>query len=557
MKVTGKYFFIAFVFCAGFSLAQNENSKWYFGFGAALDFMTTPPTPLNNSAMNTLEGCASIADAAGNLLFYTDGITVYNASHSQMVNGTGLNGNFSSAQSAIIVRQPGTSTIYYIFTMGSNGGMGLCYSVVDMSLAAGMGSVTVKNVNLNSGVSCERLSATKHTNGADYWIMTHERSTPNHKAYLLTALGVNLTPVVSSIGDSPTGIGSIKFSPNGQKLAEVFYTALVGNAMVLYDFNKTTGVVSNSLAFAGGSTYGCEFSPDGAKLYASNPFGSIMQWDLSAGSNTAILASVYTVTNGIISYAMQSAPNGKIYLTNGNSTSLHVINNPNVVGVGCNFVALGQPVGVINIHSNNMSSFGTGLPAMFATPCLTFTTGVGNITTCYGSNMGSASILAVAGNSGTLSYTWSNGTNTFTTQGISNVPVGLWTVIVSDATNCSTSSIVTITQPLPITVTLTSSSPSVCAGGGVVLTATTSGGTGSSYTYSWSNGATFSLAVGSQTAQGVHIFTAVATDSNNCTGSNTIALNFLPNPTLNISTNQTLCTNQSTTLTASGAITYT
>ncbi|MBX3165181.1 MAG: gliding motility-associated C-terminal domain-containing protein [Bacteroidetes bacterium] len=548
-KHTHKYFFIAFIFCVGFSFAQNENTKWYFGWGCALDFMTNPPTPLNNSAMGTQEGCASIADATGNLLFYTDGITVYNAAHTAMANGTGLNGNSTSSQSAIIVRQPGSSTIYYIFTMGW-GGVGLYYSVVDMSLAAGMGSVTVKNVNLNSGASCERLSATKHTNGADYWIMTREAGTNNCKAYLLTSGGVNLTPVISSIGPTPGSIGCIKFSPDGQKFAD----AMSGIGVMLYDFNKTTGVLSNSLALGGGTKYGCEFSPDGTKLYAAGSGNGIIQWDLSAGSNMAIVSSVYTVTNSVTGapWGMQLAPNGKIYITAYLTTSLHVINNPNVAGAGCNFVALGQAVGL----QSGSSHVGLGLPAMFVNPCLTFTTGVGNITTCYGSNMGSAAVLAVAGNSGTPTYTWSNGINTYYTQGISSVAAGAWSVTVAD-TLCTTSEVVTITQPLPVTVTLTSSSPSICAGGGVLLTATASGGAGSSFTYSWSNGINFSVTIGSQALAGTHVYTAVATDANNCTGSNTISVLYQPNPPLTALPNQTICAGQSATLSTTGATGYT
>jgi hypothetical protein len=59
-------------------LSQNQNKKWFFGALAGLDFMTTPPTILTGG-MNTIEGCASIADAAGNTLFYTDGANVYNS----------------------------------------------------------------------------------------------------------------------------------------------------------------------------------------------------------------------------------------------------------------------------------------------------------------------------------------------------------------------------------------------------------------------------------------------------------------------------------------------
>ena len=56
--------------------AQGEANIWYFGNNAGLDFNTNPPTPLTNGALNTSEGCASVADKNGALVFYTDGITV-------------------------------------------------------------------------------------------------------------------------------------------------------------------------------------------------------------------------------------------------------------------------------------------------------------------------------------------------------------------------------------------------------------------------------------------------------------------------------------------------
>lgn len=131
-KIIYTSFFIVFIFCG---YAQNENTKWYFGNHAALDFMTNPPTILNNSAMNQFASSASIADTAGNLLFYTDGVTVWNKQHTIMANGTGLFGNTASAQSALIIKQPGNTNLYYIFTkdivIGQLYTKGLNYSIVD------------------------------------------------------------------------------------------------------------------------------------------------------------------------------------------------------------------------------------------------------------------------------------------------------------------------------------------------------------------------------------------------------------------------------------------
>src|SRR4051812_2901458 len=130
------------------AIAQNEAVNWYFGDNAGLNFSTTPPTVLTNGALVTSEGCASISGPSGNLLFYTDGSTVWNASHVPMANGTGLLGDASSTQAALIVRQPGSTILYHIFTLGSGGTSTLSFSTVDMSLASGSGSVIVKNVLL-------------------------------------------------------------------------------------------------------------------------------------------------------------------------------------------------------------------------------------------------------------------------------------------------------------------------------------------------------------------------------------------------------------------------
>src|SRR5436190_8691 len=98
---------------------QNEHRFWFFGNKAGLDFITSPPATLTTGSINTVEGCATISDAAGNLLFYTDGITIWDQAHNIMGNGTGLTGNTSSSQSAIIVKQPGNTNLFYVFSQGS------------------------------------------------------------------------------------------------------------------------------------------------------------------------------------------------------------------------------------------------------------------------------------------------------------------------------------------------------------------------------------------------------------------------------------------------------
>ena len=112
---TGFYTSYAF---GGSTVNNNgrEGNIWYFGQYAGLDFNTGTPIAITDGQLNTLEGCASIADNNGDLLFYTDGMTVYDRNHSIMSNGTGLLGNSSSSQSGIIVKKPGSLATYYIFT---------------------------------------------------------------------------------------------------------------------------------------------------------------------------------------------------------------------------------------------------------------------------------------------------------------------------------------------------------------------------------------------------------------------------------------------------------
>ena len=76
-----------FLFTITQSIAQREANIWYFGANAGLDFNSGAPVPLTNGQVNTAEGCSAISDSAGNLLFYTDGLWVYNRNHTSMPNG--------------------------------------------------------------------------------------------------------------------------------------------------------------------------------------------------------------------------------------------------------------------------------------------------------------------------------------------------------------------------------------------------------------------------------------------------------------------------------------
>lgn len=324
-----------------FAFAQGEANIWYFGDKAGLDFNSGSPVVLTDGQMTAYSGCASISNQSGQLLFYSNGMTVWNKNHQVMSNGTGLLGNFA-AQSATIVPKPGSSTLYYLFTMDTSAGIdGFRYSVIDMSLAGGLGAVTDKNILIYTP-SCEKVAVIKHANGNDYWVVIHGFNNNTFQSYLLSAAGLSATSVNTNIGFTTgpaitNGIGQMKISPDGSRLAISHY----GSAEIiqLFDFNNATGVVSNPIDLDSTpySSYGVEFSPNSKILYTSQYLGNyINQYDLTAANIVA--SKVLLRLNSLPCRGMQIGPDGKIYLSIVQERYLGVINKPNLVGLACDFV---------------------------------------------------------------------------------------------------------------------------------------------------------------------------------------------------------------------------
>ena len=369
MKKIKSILFLLILFSASIHFSQNEFSKWYFGQFAGLDFSTSPPTILTNGGTSS-NGGATICDNTGNLLFYSNGgNAIFNNTHSVMANGNGLAG-IAGTQPLVAVKQPGNNTLYYVFTLDQGGGInGAKYSIVDMALAAGLGSVTIKNATLYTP-SCEKQVAVRHCNGRDVWIVSHEYNSNKFRSYLLTSIGLNPTPVITAIGETPgqgnsnnslmSTAGDMKITPDGKKLALAVYGASVPSTLglggfQLFDFDASTGVISNSLILlnapnAIGSPFSVEFSSDGTKLYGvgqpslNNIPAILYQWDICSQFTTAIIASQYSLNlgAGFVFGALQRAINNKIYMAVGGTQNLHVINNPNASGVAMGFTLNGQ-----------------------------------------------------------------------------------------------------------------------------------------------------------------------------------------------------------------------
>jgi gliding motility-associated-like protein len=355
---------------------QLQNNNWIFGYGAKVNFSGPIPVGSSIAAINSNESTASVSDpATGQLLFYTDGRKVWNANNQVMPNGANLLGGLdnSCTQGALIVPFPEDEQRYYLFTLEELEALtsfpvvdnGLRYSVVDMSLNGGLGEVQVatRNTQLATDLT-EKLIVVRSSEIQGFWVIAHKKNANEFLAWKIDACGVAAQPVVSTVGSIfasvPIGAteawsGAMDASPDGNRIGMPVDWS---DRIEFFDFNKTTGLVSNPLTVnvTDDSTpgflrkYGACFSPDGSKFYYTN-FNSVYQLNLSTYTSAAIASSntfIYSPVlepNGYPSAQIEQAPNNKLYVAIGNAGRLDEISNPNALGLGCayasNAVSLG------------------------------------------------------------------------------------------------------------------------------------------------------------------------------------------------------------------------
>lgn len=343
---------------------QGQYLNWMTLSGKRINFGVDPPVVQNVTSspfFHTNEGYSCISDMQGREVIYCNGQRVWGRDHQMMPNGDGLLGGVSSLQGSIIVPNPSMNGLYYVFTTDHGGGTVephnngvLAYSVVDLSLNNGNGDVVAgaKNIILRTPVS-ERLTAIRHSNGHDIWVLAHEFDSDAFLAYLITDDGLNETPVVSNVGianmnvggEGNEAIGYMKPSPMGDKVA---YTCPFGKYTEVLKFDATTGVLSDPIELwqpQDKGYFGLEFSPDGTNLYVSEfryavdiPY--IWQFELDTHDATAINSSRTPIGgpwqhNGNCSLTL--GPDDRIHVGVAGITGMHVIHFPNEEGAACGF----------------------------------------------------------------------------------------------------------------------------------------------------------------------------------------------------------------------------
>jgi len=382
-----RYLIFLFLIKTALAFSQKESANWYFGEFAGLTFNSGSPVALVDGKLNTNEGCATISDPNGNLLFYTDGVTVWDRRHQVMPNGQGLLGHSSSTESALIIPKPGSKSRFYIFTIDQPSYYlkdipqinGVNYCEVDLALNGGFGDVVagvwnkhlitydVNDATESKYKSTEKITAVTHSDGSSIWVITYFMD--RFYSFLVDFNGVNETPVISTVqqmirpvlndeGANVSAIGYLKVSPNGKKIAIAHSSTTVGSPrtgrkksgkVLLYNFNNSTGTVSNQIELLQGAyPYGVEFSPNSKLLYVTNNFfnesdvlitGDLFQYNLESSNIQGSRQTISSSQN--VAGALQLAIDGRIYRAGykvlATGLDISVIKDPNNIGTACNY----------------------------------------------------------------------------------------------------------------------------------------------------------------------------------------------------------------------------
>ncbi|MBL7711735.1 MAG: hypothetical protein JNL13_04700 [Chitinophagaceae bacterium] len=311
MKRTSLLFYLLMLLVTLPAGAQKENNIWAFSDSLGLDFNSGNPV-LIPTRITARESCASVCDASGALLFYSNGLKVFDKTHTVMPNGNGIDGAAlsSATQGVAISPVPEEPGKYFLFTLDQiewPGGTGaLHYSLIDMSLNGGKGDIVpgFKNRLLAKDMS-EKMVLASSCKGN--WLITHDMNKPVFYAWPLRSSSVALSPVVSvTPGLSGTRyiMGEMKMSTDYRNL----YMVNMAGYIEGFDFNLRTGIVDGYKNIdTASNAYSIELSADNKKVYVAD-FSRIIQYDLALLPDLAAVRASKNVIAGGPYISMRRGP---------------------------------------------------------------------------------------------------------------------------------------------------------------------------------------------------------------------------------------------------------
>lgn len=365
------YLWLLFLIAPTILSAQQDLSfsNWHFGCNAGLSFREDG-IKLIPSSIKSREGTASISSKKGNLLFYTDGRTIYNSRNKVTVEG--LYGHSSSTTSVIAMPVPDRNEDeYWIFTndMGLNN-RGLNYYRYSVSKER----IIEGPVRILSNQT-EKMAALRPCEIKDYWLVAQDRNGSLHTWSVGEKVAKSKAPAVETgkLSNRET-ISYLKFSENGSWLVNALpnsYSRRLGGKVNIYQYSSRSGEITNPdspivLDFNHdeqgnyvGFPYGVEFSPFGRFLYVSvvtndrrgREGGELYQYDMYAKNVNASRTLIAQASSSSMQFgSLLLGPDGRIYMAieaaNESSSScpcyqaypyLGVIETPDSKGTFCGF----------------------------------------------------------------------------------------------------------------------------------------------------------------------------------------------------------------------------
>jgi len=392
-------------FFSAFVSGQGRNSSWLLGYNTGINekskfvFSSTNYFyTLETRKMPFRDTEATICDDQGNFLMSSNGVWIANASNDTMVNGSGLNpGYFVNSWSDglpiisgnILLPYPGDTNKYVLFhqtELDQNSTyQGIYKSIIDISLDGGLGAVIQKNDTVKLDSLSWGISACRHANGQDWWVVFLQDNTDTIYKVLFTDFGIQ-SITTESLNYLPFQFengSQLNFSPDGTKFITTTYDNPINrnSYLVVSDFDRCSGLFSNTQTIhlsSGSYLWGLAFSPSGDFIYAHNS-GYIFQ----INSSTLSVDTV-AIYDGFISgfppnccatsfWNMYLAANGKIYITSGSSVQhLHEMNYSDSAGVACDVQQHNISLGMWNLRTvpNHPNYY---LGPLTGSPCDTLT----------------------------------------------------------------------------------------------------------------------------------------------------------------------------------------
>lgn len=391
-------------------LAQYKNNKWLMGINGTnvLPFGGSKIEFTNNARIISYDprdfrfgDCFSgLSDKDDNWFVYSNGSAICNKNNDTLVNGFGLslvNNIFAYTGlpiPALCVLFPGdtVNNRHYIFhaesLMGTNFVYSprLYYSVIAPLAANGQGEVISKNnIIISDTLDAANILPVRHANGRDWWVIVKVSLTNKFYSILVTPDSVYApNSFITQAPPSNLG-GQACFTPDGRYYASFSNTA---SQLEIYDFDRCTGLLNNyKRKFITNKTAGfTSFSPNSRYLYIAS-VDTLWQFDMQAPN---ILASQTFIAkyDGFVDSTFNKqtafwwhwlAPDGKIYIvSSGQARVLHVINNPDMPGLACNFQQHSVSIPTVN-NWTTPTSINLALYQQPGSPCDTLGVGISKL----------------------------------------------------------------------------------------------------------------------------------------------------------------------------------